>query len=893
MASLTREELAIDFVKSYYFQLCESSKDIHKFYNDSSSKLIRLGPDGVLHHWKIFEAIDDPLFSHFDCKDCDIFSIDTQLSIGLGVHVLVIGSMTMVNNTSKKFIQSFVLVPMNKPIPFFILNDVLRFLDIEETCVQEPIDDIRSKEAKAVQEVQKADHEESINCTADPSLDHVVTDDIAHVTSDPSLDPNPNPNEVVEEVLKDVIAAATTDSIDDPSLDHVSTADIVAPRKDVPAAVVNALNDEDNDDPFKGTPLSLLLLTGLLAGLQTPMLCSTGLPSDVIVEVGEMSFHLHKFPLLSRSRVIENLIKDYAGGDEKKCVLQFHDLPGGAKTFLLVAKFCYGIRLELTAQNIVSLRCAAEYLQMSEDHGEANLITQTENFLKEIFGNWTDTIKALETCEEVLPYSEEIHIVSRCINSLAMKACADLSLFSWPISESGTAPSSEGTHVLWNGICAAAKPRSMSEDWWYEDVSFLRLSLYKRLILAIESSGMKSERIAGSLVHYAKRHLPLLGRLSSFQNGSHAALESTMSPLPDADQRNLLEEIVALIPNQKGATPTNFLLRLLRTSMILNARPSCREKLEKQIGAQLDQAALEDLLIPNMGYYLETLYDIDCVQRILDHFVLVDHEALESSSNYMVDEAHLIGGSHPLTPMTMVANLVDGYLAEVAPDVNLKLPKFQSLAAVIPDYARPLDDGIYRAIDVYLKAHPWLTDSEKEQICRLMNCQKLSLEASTHATQNERLPLRFIVQVLFFEQLRLRTSIAGWFFVSDNLENSQNPNGNLAITRNNASAQVGTTQDHFLEVDDIMERVSELEKECLSMKEELEKLMKTKGGWNIFLKKIGFRSKSKSSDPKTTKSSDSKKSKPCDSKKSATASFTNGRENQNNSESGLQVLKEN
>ncbi|XP_021295941.1 BTB/POZ domain-containing protein At5g03250-like [Herrania umbratica] len=622
-------------------------------------------------------------------------------------------------------------------------------------------------------------------------------------------------------------------------------------------------------------------------------LCSTGLSSDVIVEVGEMSFHLHKFPLLSRSRVMENLIKDYSAEDEKKCVLQFHDMPGGAKTFLLVAKFCYGIRFELTALNIVSLRCAAKYLQMNEDHGEGNLITQTENFLNEIFSNWTDSIKALETCEEVLPSAEELHIVSRCINSLAMKACADLSLFGWPVSGSGTAAQSPEDIVLWNGISAAVKPPPVSEDWWYEDVSVLRLSLYKRLILAVESSGIKPERIAGSLVHYAKKHLPLLGRQSSFQNWDHAAPGSTVSGLSDADQRNLLEEIVALIPNQSGATTINFLLRLLRTSMILHASLSCQEKLEKQIGAQLDQAALEDLLIPNMGYSVETLYDIDCVQRILDHFVLVDNEAVDSGSNYIVDEGQLMGGSHPMTPMTLVANLVDGYLAEVAPDVNLKLPKFQSLAAIIPDYARPLDDGIYRAIDIYLKAHPWLTDSEREQICRLMNCQKLSLEASTHATQNERLPLRVIVQVLFFEQLRLRTSIAGWFFVSDNLENSQNPSGNLEIPRNNASAHVGTTQDHFLAVDDIMERVSELEKECLSMKEELEKLVKTKGGWNIFLKKFSFKSKSKSCDPKTAKPSDSKKSRAYDSNTSATASFTSGRENHKKGEYGLQVWKEN
>ena len=70
---------------------------------------------------------------------------------------------------------------------------------------------------------------------------------------------------------------------------------------------------------------------------------------------------------------------------------------------------------------------------------------------------------------------------------------------------------------------------------------------------------------------------------------------------------------------------------------------------------------------------------------------------------FHVDEGQLVGGSHSLTPITMVANLIDGFLAAVAPDTNLKLMKFQSLAAVIPEYARPLDDGIYRAIDIYLK----------------------------------------------------------------------------------------------------------------------------------------------------------------------------------------------
>ncbi|KAJ6886456.1 hypothetical protein NC651_026977 [Populus alba x Populus x berolinensis] len=91
--------------------------------------------------------------------------------------------------------------------------------------------------------------------------------------------------------------------------------------------------------------------------------CTTGLPSDIVVEVEEMSFHLHKFPLLSRSGVMERLIAEVSEGD-KKCVICLPKIPGGAKTFELVAKFCYGVKLELTASNVVYLRYASEQLEM-------------------------------------------------------------------------------------------------------------------------------------------------------------------------------------------------------------------------------------------------------------------------------------------------------------------------------------------------------------------------------------------------------------------------------------------------------------------------------------------------------------------------------------------------
>lgn len=61
------------------------------------------------------------------------------------------------------------------------------------------------------------------------------------------------------------------------------------------------------------------------------------------------------------------------------------------------------------------------------------------------------------------------------------------------------------------------------------------------------------------------------------------------------------------------------------------------------------------------------------------------------------------GGSPSPSAMMKVAKLVDSYLAEIAPDANLKLSKFLALAEILPEYARVVDDGLYRAIDIYLK----------------------------------------------------------------------------------------------------------------------------------------------------------------------------------------------
>lgn len=45
---------------------------------------------------------------------------------------------------------------------------------------------------------------------------------------------------------------------------------------------------------------------------------------------------------------------------------------------------------------------------------------------------------------------------------------------------------------------------------------------------------------------------------------------------------------------------------------------------------------------------------------------------------------------------------------------------------------------------------------ERKKVCSVMDCQKLSREACAHAAHNDRLPVQTVVQVLYYEQQRLR-----------------------------------------------------------------------------------------------------------------------------------------
>ncbi|XP_058069885.1 BTB/POZ domain-containing protein NPY2-like isoform X1 [Magnolia sinica] len=469
------------------------------------------------------------------------------------------------------------------------------------------------------------------------------------------------------------------------------------------------------------------------------------LATDIIVSVGDVKFHLHKFPLLSKSPRLQKLVATTSEGNDDE--IHIPDIPGGPPAFEICAKFCYGMSVTLNAYNVVAARCAAEYLEMHETVEKGNLIYKIEVFLNSgIFRSWKDSIIVLQTTKPLLQWCEDLKVVGRCIDAISSKACIDTSKVDWSYTYNRIKlPSEKGIEQQWDEV---KKQPLVPKDWWVEDLCELKINFYKRVIMAVKTKDRMSNEVIGeALQAYALRWVPGIGK-GTIQGG-----DITKSRL-------LVETIVWLLPVEKCSLPCSFLLKLLKAASLLDSSEMVKKELVKRIGQHLEEALVTDLLIPAPSQEC-AMYDVDMVQSMVEEFVMQDQS--DQTGPMVGGEQHEIR-SVPFvsdTSKLAVAKLVDAYLAEISRDPNLPLSKFVDLAEMVGGDSRPVHDGLYRAIDMYLKEHPGLSKAEKRRICRLMDCQKLSMDACMHVAQNERLPLRVVVQVLFFEQVRAATASTG------------------------------------------------------------------------------------------------------------------------------------
>lgn len=149
-----------------------------------------------------------------------------------------------------------------------------------------------------------------------------------------------------------------------------------------------------------------------------------------------------------------------------------------------------------------------------------------------------------------------------------------------------------------------------------------------------------------------------------------------------------------------------------------------------------------------------------------------------------------------------------------------------------------------------MQAHQGLSDTDKQQLCRMIDFQKLSQEAGSHAAQNERLPLQSMVQVLYIEQLRLRNAMSHSYLDDEHkqMQHSLRINsgalGAAMSPRDKYASLRRENRELKLELTRLRMRLNDIEKEHVCMKKNMEKsqsnnficsLSKKIGRLNIFV----------------------------------------------------------
>ncbi|XP_052179094.1 BTB/POZ domain-containing protein At5g48130 [Diospyros lotus] len=465
--------------------------------------------------------------------------------------------------------------------------------------------------------------------------------------------------------------------------------------------------------PFSSPNVSALLKIKIISWSQ-----ETGLPVSVRIQVVDRTFNLHKYPLFSKSGYLKRKLSE---SNEAELPQNF---PGGAETFEMIALFIYGSSTLVDPFNVAALRCAAEFLEMTEEQSSGNLCERFDIYLNQVvLQSWDDTLIVLQKCQTLLPWAEELLIVTRCIESLAFMACMEI-LDPERRRDKPVVTLEALASQAWR---SEALKEILNQNLWIKDLIALPFVFFKRIIGSLRRQGMKEKYVSPIIVFYTNKWV-LSKKTRQFweQSGERNDTKNKVSVI--------LDGILDLLPMGNKASkviPVGFYFSLLSRSLEHGLGSKSTAKLKDQIASVLHLAQVEDFLS------ISSSIELDIMQSIFSTYV---------SSNMESDRS-------PSPSNSIVAELWDLYLSNMAPDPKIGPKTFMDLIEIVPASTRQNHDHLYRALNAFLQAHPGISQDEKGSVCKYLNCQRLSQEVCIEAVQNELMPLRLIVQALFVQQL--------------------------------------------------------------------------------------------------------------------------------------------
>ncbi|KAJ3092720.1 hypothetical protein HK100_006880 [Physocladia obscura] len=163
------------FVQEYYTFLNKEPQKLHCFYNSKSSFIH--GMEGESMDTQAGQKEIQTRITELDFEDCKVLvsNVDSQLSHGGCIVIMVLGEMSNKGGASHKFSQCFVLA--EQPSGYFVYNDMFRFLkeDIDNEY-DEPADPMGENDYYNNVAQQHNHHHHHNNLSNGAAVNHTVID---------------------------------------------------------------------------------------------------------------------------------------------------------------------------------------------------------------------------------------------------------------------------------------------------------------------------------------------------------------------------------------------------------------------------------------------------------------------------------------------------------------------------------------------------------------------------------------------------------------------------------------------------------------------------------------------------------------------------------------------
>ncbi|KAL8491269.1 hypothetical protein ACS0TY_023055 [Phlomoides rotata] len=320
--------------------------------------------------------------------------------------------------------------------------------------------------------------------------------------------------------------------------------------------------------------------------------------SDLQVDVnGQQTFSVSLDLLASFSGKLRKMFGKSAPLHTGKLKLILHDFPGGAEGFELIVRFCYnGGRISyITPSNALLLHSAAMFLEINED--------ETKKFFENIpFLSWPQLLDCLKQSQELQPFFNSSYLVQEILNAVVdMISMANV-----------TSP-----RAFSSSDSCTTDDLSTSFHNWLHDLEFLTVDLFEKVLSTMIARNLDHGTICSFLIHFQRAKSS--GHLSSQK------------------KCRIIKVVITSVSSIDGGFkyPFRRLCDVLQKCSSLKAGKSWAKKVEKMVGRRLDEATLDDLLVPcpkknTCAYDVDLVHGFVCEEEKMRICSVLNYEKLSS-----------------------------------------------------------------------------------------------------------------------------------------------------------------------------------------------------------------------------------------------------------------------